>query len=148
MITIQEENFYDWYPDSAELRRQNEQDNGSVLADLQYDLDLPQYKSLNSNYALIIVTARDGAKLVGYHISLVTHHMHFANILFGFDNAMVVDREYRGKGLGAKLVKHSEKVWLDRGAKVGHRATKGSGNLYLSMGYTPSDRTFIKKLEA
>lgn len=147
MITIQSENFYDWYPEAEALRAQNSADSGLPLAGLEYDLDLPRYKFFASNHALVIVTARDGAKLVGYHISLVTSHVHFANILFGFDDALVVDRAYRGKGLGAKLIKYSEREWIDRGAKVGHRATRGSGNLFLSLGYTPNERTYIKKLE-
>lgn len=144
MITIQEENFYDMFPESVELRDHNFEDNPLPIQDIQLDLDVTKYKIMAQQGTLLVVTARDEGKLIGYYSSVVQPHLHFAKILFGLGDAYVVHRAYRGKGIGAKMFAHVEKLWRDRGAKIGLVGTREKSAALFKAGWIPSEYRYVK----
>lgn len=144
MIVIQEENFYDMFPESVELREHNFEDNPLPIKDLKLDLDITRYKILAQQGVLVIVTARDEGKLIGYYSSIVQPHIHFATIPFGMADAYVVHRAYRGKGIGARMFAHVEKLWRDKGAKVGLVGTREKSTALFKAGWIPSEYRYVK----
>lgn len=65
------------------------------------------YKALEDLGMLHFVTARKGAKLIGYYVSIVTYHLHFADTLIAENDTLFLRKEYR-KGLtGCKLIKYA-----------------------------------------
>ena len=147
MIKYQQENFYDWYPEAKDILKKNFVESNAYLADLKVNLDLAWYKSLSSANKLFVVTARVGAKLIGYHVSFIGTNAKFAGVSFGYDDAMYVDKEYRGQGVGAKLVHFTECLWSENNVGVFCLYTKGSGTLYKKKGYTPCERLYMKAVE-
>jgi len=147
MVDIKEENFYDVYPESEALRKQNYEDGQIPIIGLQPELDLARYKILNTQGALVLVTARDAKKLIGYHISIVLPHIHFATIKFGFNDSYVVDRNYRGQGIFNMMLAMSEHAWIMRGAQIGQMNMRGDCSSLLKRGYIDDEKILVKRLE-
>lgn len=144
MITIQEENFYDMFPESIELRAQNFEDGPIPIQGMKLDLDVAKYKIMAKDNTLIVVTARDEGKLIGYYSSAIQTHLHFANVLFGMSDSYVVSRQYRGKGIGGKMFAHLQKLWCDRGAKIGLVGTREKSAALYKAGWVPAEYRYVK----
>ena len=101
-------------------------------AEVPYDPDWSRYAKLDSDGLLKIVTARDGRKLVGWHVGMVGTHPHYKTTIFAMQDMYYVVPEYRRmptigmrlflemedamKRLGVKEIVGNTKLHLDRSA--------------------------------
>jgi L-amino acid N-acyltransferase YncA len=103
---------------------------------IAYDPDWERYAELDRLGYLKIVTARDGKKLVGWHMSTVSSHPHYKSSLFAMQDLYYVLPEYRRmptvgmrlfmamedemRRLGVKEMVGNTKVHLDRSPLFEH----------------------------
>jgi len=68
------------------------------------DVDYDRYRMIEPH----IVTVRSDGKLVGYHISIITGHLHYKSTLFAFTDIFYLRPDYRKGMTGVKLFKEVE----------------------------------------
>lgn len=66
---------------------------------------------------LQLLTARAEGKIVGYCITVVKPHPHYADILVGFEDSYYLSKIFRKGMTGARLITETEKYLRKRGAK-------------------------------
>ena len=111
--------------------------------------DWDAYASLEDAGILKIFTARSDEKLIGYFVVLVKSHIHYKEHLFGFNDILYLDEEYR-KGLtGAKLMKFAERCLKEDGVSVvivNTKLHKPFDPLLKWLGYTHIENIYSKVL--
>lgn len=87
--------------------------------DIPLDPDWDRYKLLDDKGLIMIITARDEGKLVGYSIFFISNHLHYKSTVYANNDLLYLHPDYR-KGLtGIKLIKTSEIYLKQRGvAKI------------------------------
>src|ERR1700744_2960006 len=145
MIVMQQENFYDWFPEAEPMLRVNNEISKAYIKGFDWELDLAWYKTAYKNNALIIVSLRDKGKLIGYHVSYVGENKHAKGTLFGYEDAIYLDTAYRGKGFAKQMFQEAEKEWKAGGAKVGCRYS--TSRAPERDGYKAYETLYMKILE-
>ncbi len=82
------------------------------------------YQDLQENDRLHIVTARVDGIMVGYHISTINHHLHFADTLMAHTDLFYLHPKYRVWFNGINLFKFVEKTLKARGVQKMHTSSK------------------------
>lgn len=80
-------------------------------------LDLPWYRGLEAEGALVVVLARARGVVVGYQISVVRPHSHYSSVLCGFEDIFYLAPAFRQGLNGVKLISKSVAVLRARGCK-------------------------------
>jgi len=82
--------------------------------------DFNKYIELDNLGMLHVVTARreQDLKLIGYFISVIMPPLHHKDHLFAVSDIIYIAPEYRGKLLGLKLIKYTEKKLKEKGVSV------------------------------
>jgi len=81
------------------------------------DPDYDKYKSMGDNHSMIFISVRDNGKLIGYAFWMICQHLHYKSTRWAYNDIIYLDPKYRRSGLGLKLIKASEQVMIDAGAK-------------------------------
>lgn len=76
------------------------------------------YERLEKGDLLLIISAWDEAKLVGYSVSFLSHHLHYRHLLYAQNDVLFVSKEYRRGKLGLALIRETENLARQRGAKL------------------------------
>lgn len=117
------------------------------------DIDEAKYAQLDDSGALHIVTARRDGVLIGYHVAMVSTHLHYASTLHGITDVYWVAPEFRAGRTGMRLFQAVERelgrVRRARGAPVMKlfTATKlhiDQGRLFEHLGYHAVERLYSK----
>lgn len=111
------------------------------------DIDQAGYKRHDESGALHIVTARRDGMLIGYHVAIISPHLHYASTLHGLTDVYYIAPEFRHGVTGMRLFQRVEKELKARGVKKLYTATKlhlDQGKLFEHMGYTPIERVYAK----
>jgi GNAT superfamily N-acetyltransferase len=121
--------------------------------DVPLDIDEQKYSDLDEAGALHIVTARRGGVLIGYHVAIVSTHLHYRSTLHGITDVYFVLPEYRAGRTGLRLFQAVERELGQVKRERGHRhmklftATKlhlDQGRLFEHLGYTAVERLYAK----
>jgi GNAT superfamily N-acetyltransferase len=114
------------------------------------DLDHERYLTLDRMGMMHIVTARDGAKLVGYIVCFVMPHLHYKSSgLTALADMYYILREYRKGGLGVRMFAEMERGLKARGVIRAHMSCKVHDDhtvMFERMGWALTDFTFSKLL--
>ena len=113
------------------------------------DPDWETYKDLENNGALRIFTCRDGKKLVGYAVFVVTTGLNDLTQLYAQNIVLFLDKEYRKGLMGLKLIKFAEKCLMEDGVhsmSISVRNTVPFDPLLKRNGYEPLERVWTKKV--
>ena len=97
--------------------------------------------------ALLTLTAREGKRLVGYAMWIVSQNPKHAGALVASNEVLYVDPEYRGHLLGPKLLRESEAMIRRAGVKVMGVCVKTKadfGPMLERGGYQPVETTWLK----
>ena len=110
--------------------------------------DWLRYKALEQMDGLLLLAAFQDGALVGYAVTFLVTHMHACESLYGQNDVLFVDKGHRGKGVGLRLVRETERLAVSRGARmVTWGARKGSelAGLLPKVGYRATELLFTKE---
>jgi hypothetical protein len=82
---------------------------------IKLDPDWHKYSILAKNKSLVVITARDQGKLVGYSVFFITNHLHYQQNKMANNDVLFLHEDYRKGTTGIKLIKESEKALKDLG---------------------------------
>lgn len=146
-ITYQVEAMHQCVDDMAELWDLHWNEIALDKDKVPLDPDIETFAMLESTGQLVIVTVRDDARLVGYHISLVRQHLHYKSSLTAYVDMYFLHPDYRGGLAGFKMFKFVEDVLRQRGVDriySGTKLHKDMGRLFERLGYNETERLFVK----
>lgn len=109
--------------------------------------DIDTFRTLEDAGLLLIVTARDEGKLIGYHVTIVRPHLHYKHSLTGYADMYFMHPHYRQGMTGVRLFKFVEQVLRDMGVDRIYQGTKlhkDMGRLFERLGYKETERLFVK----
>lgn len=109
--------------------------------------DVDTFRALEDAGLLLIVTARDGEKMVGYHVSIVRPHLHYKQSLTAYADMYFIHPDYRQGMTGVRLFKYLEGVLRERGVERIYQGTKihkDMGRLFERLGYKETERLYVK----
>lgn len=116
-------------------------------ADVPLDIDEAKYGELDDTGALHIVTARRDGLLIGYHVAIVTPHLHYRSTLHGITDVYWLAPECRHGVTAMRLFQAVERELKRRGVRKLFTATKlhlDQGPLFERLGYRPVERLYAK----
>lgn len=148
MLTFQVEKWPDALPELRELFPLLWDEVALDKDRLIAKCDEPLYANMEKLNMLHLVTARAEGKLVGYHVSFITPHMHYQGAgAMAFTDMYFTRPEFRQGGLGAKLLTFLETSLRARGvfkAYLSHKIAHDRGALFQALGWKPSDVVYSK----
>lgn len=116
-------------------------------AEVPLDVAWDRYNALDDAGALHVLTARRDGVLVGYHIAIVTAHLHYASTLHGITDVYWIAPAYRTGRTGLRMFQAVERELKKLGVRKLFTATKlhlDQGALFEYMGYKPVERLYAK----
>ncbi len=116
-------------------------------ADVPLDIDEARYRQLDEAGALHIVTARRAGALIGYHVAIISTHLHYASTLHGITDVYWIAPECRAGRTGLRLFQAVEREMKALGVRKLFTATKlhlDQGALFEHLGYRPVERLYAK----
>ena len=147
MITIQCEKWLDFEKEARFLFPLHWKELALFQSEIPMSLDMQKYAALEQAGILLILTARDGARLVGYYMWFLMPHPHYGDSgPMGMTDMYFVLPEYR-RGVGAKLFIESEKALKARGvvkAITSCKVHQDHSALFERLGWIWTDKTFCK----
>lgn len=114
---------------------------------IKLNIDYGQYDQLDAAGALHVVAARDAGKIVGYHLSIVRPHLHYADSLSAFTDVYYVAPEFRKGRAGIELFKFVEKTLKARGVQKMFTGTKihlDMSKVFERLGWKETERLYTK----
>jgi L-amino acid N-acyltransferase YncA len=151
-ITYQVERWAAFAADAQDLFRQHWLEIALGHAKVPLDVAHDRYQAMCDQDVLHIVTVRDNGRLVGYHVAIVSGHLHYASTLHGITDVYYLLPKYRRGRTGIRLFQRVEAEMralgvekLFTGVKL-HTADGQSGRLFEYLGYTPTETLYTKLL--
>lgn len=149
MLSFQRESLLEFWPDAEAIFPRHWAELALNQDKIKIDIDKLRYEDMEKFGLMYILTARKAGQLVGYLMAFLMPHFHYksAGKMALVDMYYVIPEER--KGAGAKLfceferrMKEMEVVQMIISCKLHQDHTQ----LFLALGYTWSDKTFIKCL--
>lgn len=122
-------------------------------ADVPLDIDEKRYADMDEAGTLHIVTARKAGRLVGYHVAIISTHLHYASTLHSFTDVYYVAPEHRAGRMGLRLFQKVERELQVERAARGHAVMKlftatkkhlDQSRLFEHLGYSSTEQLFTK----
>jgi GNAT superfamily N-acetyltransferase len=117
---------------------------------IKLDPDWKRYELLAKSGNLVVITARDADKLVGYSVFFITNHMHYQQNKMANNDVLFLHPDYRKGTTGIKLIKESEAILKKMGIIkiLWHiKFAKDFRNILYRMGYVDEDAIVGKILK-
>jgi len=114
----------------------------------EFKIDCDKYILLQGIAACRLFVARVDGKVMGYSVYIISTHTHFANTVFAQQDAVYIVPEYRGKGLGIRLIRFCEGKLADACDAVTQAVTPelDFSESLLKCGYVPLENLYVKNL--
>jgi GNAT superfamily N-acetyltransferase len=144
------EKWSDVLPEMKGLFELHYREIASFQDRIKLDPDFDVYFALEATGKLHVVTARDDGQLIGYHLSVVTPHMHYKNTLCAHMDVLFLLPEYRHGMAGVKLLKYAEKSLIERGVPWlinGTKKVHDFGPILERLGYKVREVIYEKFVE-
>ena len=109
---------------------------------IRLDPDWGKYEGMERNRSLLIFTARQDGRLVGYSVFFLVWGMHCKSNLFGQNDLIFLDRSARMGGTGVRLIRYSAEQIKEAGAdKILWHAKPGTAlhKILIKLGYIEQD---------
>lgn len=118
-MTIREITFADLGPVEDTLIREHYLEVCRNPNLMQLKLDRARYELLEEAGMLLVLGVFDvGDNLVGYTASWICNHIHYADLVYCHNDAIYLAPSHRSGTLGVKLIKETERVAKERGARM------------------------------
>ena len=148
-VTYLQEPLFQVKKEATELARQDWEETTKFKDSHPFEIDWDLYELLESIGSLLVFTARDGEKLVGYFSVIKTPDMHSKGRFFFTNDAIFLHKDYR-KGLaGVGLIKFVEKCLREDGCdhlQIAFTTEYNIGKLLKRLGYHEIEIRFEKRL--
>lgn len=148
MITYQEEQWPDFVEDAKPIFPIHWEEMALNKDEIKLCLDFTRYEEAYAKQQIHVVTMRSDGKLVGYHVSFLLRHLHYADAgVMAYTDIYFILPEYRVGGAGAKLFMTMERTLRYRGIVKIYMSTKvhqDHSDLILALGYKMTDKVFTK----
>ncbi len=152
MISYQVERFPDFIGEAIPLleRHWNEVARNRDAVPLR--IDHVRYAKLDERDALLICTARDGAKLVGYAVYFLMPfgNLHYVGTPWAESDVFWLDPNLRLGRVALRLFEFTEQMLRERGIVVMHTRAKNdhpaAGALLQHIGHAPIETVYSKFL--
>lgn len=149
-ITIQVEKWATFWPDSKDVFPLHWRELALYQEDFPLSIDEKKYEILDKGDFLLILTAREEGKLIGYYLWFLMPHPHYAaSGPMGMTDMYFVLPWHRG-GVGTKLFIASEAELRKRGivkAITSCKAHQDHSALFERLGWELTDYSFSKILK-
>lgn len=149
-VTFQVEPWQLYYRDCQELWKAHYSEIAVRKDQMAMKPDVAAYQALEASGALSIIVGRGPAgRMVGYILSVVRPHLHYADVLCGFEDAYFLAREERRGRTGIALLRAWEAEMRRRGCKLIFAMTKTEPRLDMSklfgrLGFNQTDAVMAK----
>lgn len=107
-VTFQLEPWAMYHRDCQALWKEHYDELAVMKPEMPMRPDVRQYEALAAAGALSILTARDCGVMVGYVTSVVRPHLHYADVLCGFEDSYYLAASHRRGATGLRLLR----AWL------------------------------------
>ena len=148
-ITYQVEKFKDCIEEGSLLGSANYKEGDPRAESVNINIDWELYTKLEDAGSMVLITARDEELLAGYLILTLASHPHIKDFIQASSDAIFVDKEYRGEGVGKELLTTAEEALKEVGVgwiSLFFRDSKSSEGLMRSLNYKQTDVVFGKSL--
>lgn len=115
----------------------------------QLRMNWAAYTELNEAGGIVLLTARDGDKLIGFVMYHVFPHLHHMGVINAACDIIAVDVDARGQGIARALMAHAEPVLRNRGVQyITHqfRTCYDTEPLFPKLGYKLFEQGYLKEL--
>lgn len=147
MLTFQAEPWDIYFRDCQALWREHYEELCLRQERMKMKPDVAAYERLEAAGQLHILVAREAGEMVGYILSVVRPHLHYADVLCGFEDAYFLRKTHRRGMAGARLLREWEKAMKARGCQLAFAMTKpwlDMGLLFERLGFAKSDHVYAK----
>lgn len=145
-ITYQIESWTDYYRDCQELWIEHYNEIARDKDKMPMSPDIEAFKFLESRGQLQILTVRQDGKMIGYQLTIIRNHLHYA-VLCGFEDSYFLKKDCRKGMAGVRMIKEAIKHMQIRGVKKVFFLTKAflnRGKIFEYLGFTQSDIMYAK----
>ena len=147
MIVYRREKFADALPDLQEIWPRHYAEVSSYPG-IELNPGLDRFLMAEERGMLVLVTARDDGKLVGYALDFVMPHLHYAQITVAACDLYYILPEYRAK-CARGLMRTIERVDAEMGAYARvtrAKKTNRAAAFHKAIGYTEHEIGLTKRL--
>lgn len=114
------------------------------------DPDLAVYRKVDEAGALVVVTARDGATLVGYALSIVMPHHYYRGLVWASGDGLWLTPAYRRPRIADRMLAFAEDSLRAKGVVLNvigvHPDHPALGRLLVRRGYALSSLGHSRRL--
>lgn len=113
------------------------------------DMDWERYAELQHHNKLILVTAREDMKLVGFVMYFIIDHLHHKGLRMGICDILAVHVDHRGKRIGRLLVQAGIELLKARDVKAvihNSRTVYDVDPLFPKLGFELVEHSYMKRL--
>lgn len=150
MVTFQEETFEACFDEAEPLLRAHWAEIARNRDRVPLAPNVAAYVTAEAAGILCIVTARNAGALVGYTADMVARPPHYSETVFAESDIFWLAPEYRGRGVGLRLMLAREEALRRRRTLIVHTRTKlahpAAGRLLSHLGHEPIETVFSKVL--
>lgn len=111
--------------------------------------NIDAYRWLEEQEAIFALGAFDAGSLIAYSVTLIQQHLHYQGLRYATNDVLFVSKPHRSGRLGYRLMRETERVATERGAKLMLWHAKQDTPLEAilpRMGYAVQDIIFSKAL--
>lgn len=111
--------------------------------------DVERYALLEAAGSLVSLVAYDGDRIVGYSVNFLTTNLHYSDLTYVHNDVLFVMPEHRKSSLGMRLIRATEDVARQRGARmvIWHAKEQTAlAEILPRLGYGVQDILFSKVL--
>lgn len=141
------ERWRDVRPEMLPLLQRHWREVALNHAAVPLDIDEERYADLDEAGALHILTARRDGALIGYHVAIISGHLHYKSTLHGITDVYWIAPECRHGVTGMRMFQRVEAELKALGVRKLFTATKlhmDQGPLFERLGYHPVERLYAK----
>jgi L-amino acid N-acyltransferase YncA len=109
--------------------------------------DVATYQALDAAGRLQIVVVRDDGRMVGYILSVIRPHLHYADVLCGYEDAYFLTKSHRRGMIGVNLIREAIRHMKLVGVQKAFFMTKVAldmGPIFERLGFAKTDIVYSK----
>ncbi|WP_157407089.1 hypothetical protein [Janthinobacterium sp. CG3] len=147
MITFQVEKWRDALPEMEPILVQHWHEIALGHAQVPLDIARDRYQAMCDAGVLHVVTVRDDGVMVGYHVAIVSGHLHYLSTVHGITDVYFILPAYRKGFTGIRLFKYVEVAMRKLGVKkliTGTKRHLDQGKVLQFLGYSPTETIYTK----